>query len=32
MKWKDVCKPKSVGGLRVKDLRLVNLAQLSKGR
>lgn len=30
VKWEDVCESKSAGGLGVKDLRLVNVALLSK--
>lgn len=32
VKWMDFCKPKKLGGLRVHDLRLVNLAPLGKWR
>lgn len=30
MKWSEACKPKSKGGLGVRDIRLVNLALLVK--
>ncbi|PNY14484.1 cysteine-rich receptor-like protein kinase, partial [Trifolium pratense] len=32
VKWEDVCKPKSVGGLGVRDLRLTNISLLAKWR
>lgn len=32
VKWEDVCKPKKLWGLSVRDLRLVNLALLGKWR
>jgi hypothetical protein len=32
VKWGDVCKPKREGGLRIRDLRLVNLSLLAKWR
>jgi len=30
IQWSYVCKPKSEGGLGIRDLRLVNLALLGK--
>jgi hypothetical protein len=32
VKWDDVCRPKNVGGLGIRDLRLVNLSLLAKWR
>jgi hypothetical protein len=32
VKWVDICKPKSEGGLGIRDLRLVNLSLLAKWR
>jgi hypothetical protein len=32
VKWDDICKPKSEGGLGVRDLRLVNISLLTKWR
>ncbi|MCH80987.1 LINE-1 reverse transcriptase like [Trifolium medium] len=32
VKWEDVCKPKSAGGLGVRDLRLTNISLLAKWR
>jgi hypothetical protein len=32
IKWEDVCKPKRLGGLGVRDLRLVNISLLTKWR
>jgi hypothetical protein len=32
VKWEDVCRPKNMGGLGVRDLRLVNISLLAKWR
>jgi hypothetical protein len=32
MKWEEVCKPKNLGGLGVRDIRAVNISLLTKWR
>jgi len=32
VKWSRVCQPRTIGGLGVRDIRLVNLSLLAKWR